>query len=100
MLQLLRQRRLTASDRAEQVQNLFTLFQTLSGVAEKRHDLLDGFFHAVEIGKSRIALDDFIGKDARQTRIQTGVDQLGFAYGDKHTLRGTGVGRRILTADF
>jgi hypothetical protein len=53
-LQPLCQRRLSAADRPEQIENLLALFQALSCVPEKTDDALDGFFHAKESGEGRI----------------------------------------------
>ncbi len=64
MLQLLRQRRLTAADRPEQIQNLFLLFQSLRGVAEVGNNLLDSLLHAVEILEGGINLDHLVGKQS------------------------------------
>ena len=44
-------------------------------MAKERHDLLDGLFHAVELVEGRVALDDFVGKDARQARVFGRVDE-------------------------
>src|SRR5690606_40579964 len=54
------QRRFAATDRAEQVQNLFLFFQTLSGMTEVGDDLLDRFLHAVEFVECFIATYDFV----------------------------------------
>ena len=69
-LELFRQRRFAAADRAEQIEDLLLLFQALGGVLEEGHDVFDGFFHAVELGEFRVTLDDLVGKDAGKTRVQ------------------------------
>ncbi|MNL33217.1 hypothetical protein D3C87_1551140 [compost metagenome] len=83
MLELLGQGRFTTTDRAEQVKDLFLLFQALSGMAEIRHDLVDAFFHPVEVFKGRIAADDLVGEDARQSRVGRGVEQFRFTDGQQ-----------------
>ncbi len=62
LFQLFGQGRFTATDRAQQIEDLFLLFQALSGMAEIRHDLVDAFFHPVEVLKGRIAADHLVGK--------------------------------------
>ena len=42
-------RAFTAADRAQQIENLLTLFQALSGMAKEADHLLDGIFHTVEL---------------------------------------------------
>src|SRR5690606_9080688 len=54
------QRRFAATYGAEQVQNLFLFFQTLSRMTEVRDDLLDRFLHAVEFVECFIATYDFV----------------------------------------
>ncbi len=87
---------LAAPDRAEQVQNLFFLFQALGGVLEEGDDLLDALFHAVELMEGFVALDDFVGKNAAQPWVQGGVHQLGFANGHQHPFGGGGVNAAVL----
>jgi hypothetical protein len=60
LLELLRQRRLAAADRAEQVEDLLLLLQPLRGVLQVGDQVLDGLLHAVELGEGRIALDDLV----------------------------------------
>ena len=38
-------------------------------MAEETDHLLNGVFHAVELGKRRVALDDLVGEQARQARV-------------------------------
>ncbi|SVK52949.1 Uncharacterised protein [Acinetobacter baumannii] len=64
--QTFRQRGLAAAHRAQQVKDLFLLFQSLSGVFQVRDDLFDGLFHAVELFEGRIACDHAVGEQARQ----------------------------------
>ena len=64
LFQLLGQGRFTATDGAEQIEDLFLLFQALGGVAEIRHDLVDAFFHPVEVFKGRITTNHLVGEDA------------------------------------
>ncbi|EJT85657.1 hypothetical protein PPS11_05122 [Pseudomonas putida S11] len=63
------QRRLTAAHRAQQIEDLFLFLQTLGGVAEVGHDLVDALFHAMEVGKGRIAADNLVGEDSRQSGV-------------------------------
>lgn len=65
-LKTLRQRGFTAAHRAQQVKDLFLLFQALRGVFQVRDDLFDGLFHAVEFFEGRIACDHAVGEQARQ----------------------------------
>jgi len=51
----------------------------LGGVPEVGDDLVDAFFHAVEVFKGRIAADHLVREDSRQTRIVGGVHQLRLA---------------------
>ncbi|MNP15949.1 hypothetical protein D3C76_1083240 [compost metagenome] len=67
LLQFLGQRRFAAAYRTEQVEDLFLLFQALCGVAEIRHDLVDAFFHAVEVFKGRIAANHLVREDPRKS---------------------------------
>ncbi|MCY1349104.1 hypothetical protein D9M69_352770 [compost metagenome] len=99
LLELFRQRRLAAADRAEQVKDLFLLFEPLCRVAEERHDLVDAFFHSMEVGEGWVATDHLVGKDPRQTRIGGRIKQLGFANGDQHALGSRRVGGFVLLAD-
>ncbi len=79
---------------------MLAFFQALGGVLEERDDMLDGVFHAVKIGKRRVTFDDLVGEDARQARVQGGVDQLGFADGHQQAFGGGGVGGRVGFAQF
>ena len=79
LFELFGQGRFTAANRAEQVEDLFLLFQALGGVPEVGDDLVDAFFHAVEVFKGRIAADHLVREDSRQTRIVGGVHQLRLA---------------------
>ncbi|MNF28014.1 hypothetical protein D3C84_86820 [compost metagenome] len=64
LLEFFGQGRFTTADGAEQIKDLFLLFQALGGMAEIRHDLVDAFFHPVEVFKGRIATDHLVGEDA------------------------------------
>ena len=70
VLELLRKRGLAAADRAEQVQDLFLFLEALGGVAEVGDDVFDRFFHAVELGELRVALDNFVLEDAGEAWMQ------------------------------
>ncbi|MNU87604.1 hypothetical protein D3C71_773880 [compost metagenome] len=83
LFELLGQGRFTATDGPEQIEDLFLLFQALSGMAEIRNDLVDAFFHPVEVFKGRIAADDLVGEDARQSRVGRGVEQFRFTDGQQ-----------------
>ena len=50
--------------------------------------------------RSREVFDDLVGEDARQARVQGGVDQLGFADGHQQAFGGGGVGGRVGFAQF
>ncbi len=99
VLELLREGGLAATNGAQQVEDLFLLFQALGCVAEVGNDVLDGLLHAIELGEFRVSLDDLVGKDAGEAWIQGGVDELGFADGEQHALGGGGVRGGILLAD-
>jgi hypothetical protein len=55
LLEALGDRALAAAHRAQQVEDLLLLLQPLRGMAEVGHHLLDGVFHAVELGEGRVA---------------------------------------------
>ncbi|KAF1056019.1 MAG: hypothetical protein GAK44_00313 [Pseudomonas delhiensis] len=99
LLELLGQRRLAAAHRAQQVDDLFLLFQALGGVAEEGDDLVDALFHAMEVGERRVTANDLVGENTRQPWIGGGVQQLRLADGHQHALCGTGVGGLVLLAD-
>ncbi len=99
-LEPLGQRRLAATHRPQQVENLLLLLEALGGVAEVGHDLLDGLLHAMEFTERRVAAYHLVGKDPRQPRVLGGVDHLGFTDGLQHALWRTGVDGRVLTAEF
>src|SRR5690606_1688385 len=98
LLELFGQGGLAAADRTEQVEDLLLLLEALGGMAEEGDDLFDAVLHAVEVGESRVATDDLVGKDPRQAWIGGGVDQLRFTDGHQHALGGAGVGARVLLA--
>ncbi len=98
LLQALGDRALAAAHRAQQVQDLLLLFQPLRGVAEVAHHLLDGVFHAVELGEGRVDLDQLVGEQPRQARVVARVHRLRLADGLEHALGGGGVGQRVALA--
>ena len=51
-----------AADRAEQVEHLLALFESLRRVTEVGHDLLDRILHAVELLERRVALQQPVGE--------------------------------------
>ena len=69
-------------------------------MAEVGHDVLDDLFHAVEIAEGRVELDDLVGEDARQPRIEPGVDQLRLADGAEHAFGRGGIRHAVGTAQF
>ncbi|MNG94455.1 hypothetical protein D3C79_534670 [compost metagenome] len=69
LLEFFGQRRFTAAHRAQQIEDLFLFLQALGGVAEVGHDLVDALFHAMEVGKGRIAADNLVGEDSRQSGV-------------------------------
>jgi MFS family permease len=91
-------RALAAAHRAQQVEDLLLLFQPLRGMAEVGHDLLDGVFHAVELGEGRVDLDDLVGERCATGAGRCGVDALRLADGLEHALGGGGVGQRVALA--
>nr|GEU28494.1 hypothetical protein [Tanacetum cinerariifolium] len=90
-LELFRDRRLAAADRAQQVKDLLAFFQPLRRVAEIGHDLLDHFLGAVKFAEGGVDLDDLVGEDARQTGVVAGIDQGRFADGSEHAFGRAGV---------
>ena len=97
-LQAFGQRRLAATDRAQQVENLLALLQPLSGMTEIGDDLLDRLFHAVELGKGGIAANDLVGENTGKARILGRVDRFRFPDGTQHPLGGVGVDTGIFPA--
>ncbi|OMP13912.1 hypothetical protein COLO4_00647 [Corchorus olitorius] len=99
LLQFFRQGRFTAADRAEQIEDLFLLFQALGGMAEVRDDLVDALFHAMEVGKGRIPANHLVGEDSRQPGIVGGVDQFRLADGHEQALGRGSVGAAVGLAE-
>ena len=97
-LDLLRQRRLAATDRTEQIQHLLAFLETLSGVKEVRVQRHQRLFHAMEVREHIPGLDDAILEDARQTRIVGSVDKLGLADRLEHAFVRAGVCHAIALA--
>ncbi len=64
-------------------------------MAEVGHDVLDDLFHAVEVAEGGVELEDLVGEDPRQARVEPGVDQFRFADGREHALGGGGVGHAV-----
>ncbi len=75
-LQPFGERRLAAADRAEQIENLFALFETLRGVPEETDDALDRFFHAVEAGEGRIDAHRAVQKNTAKAWVPGRVNHL------------------------
>ncbi len=97
-LQALSQRRLAAADRAQKVDNLLALFQTLSGVAEERNDAFDRLFHAVEFSKGRVDPHGAVHKDAPEPRVFRRIDHLRLAYRGEETFMRARVSDGIIAA--
>jgi hypothetical protein len=66
ILELFRQRRLTAADRPEQIENLLLLLQPLRRMLQVRDQVLDGLLHAVELGEGGVAFDHLVLEDPAQ----------------------------------
>ena len=75
LLQPLRQRRLAATDRAEQIKDLLAFLEALSRIAEITDDPLDRIFHAIEVGKGRIDLDGSVGENSAETLVWARFDE-------------------------
>ena len=86
ILETFGERGLAAADRAEQIEYLALLFETLRGVLEVAHDPLDRVFHAVEAFERAIHLDRAVEEQAAEARVLRGVDQLGLADRGDHAL--------------
>ena len=71
--------RFAAANRAQQIKNLFSFFETLGGVLEVADDPFDRFFHTEEILKGRINLDCAIEVDFCQPGIRAGIDDFRLA---------------------
>ena len=100
LLEALGNRRLAATHRSQQIQDLLAFLQPLRGMPEVRHHLLDGLFHAVELFEGRVELDDLVGKDARQARIVARVHHLRLANGLQHALGRRGISQLVAFAKF
>jgi len=72
---------LAAADRAEQIEDLLALLQSLRSVTEERHDTLDRLLHAVEAGERRINPHRPIHKNSAKAGILGRVDHLRIADG-------------------
>ena len=65
-----------------------------------RDQVLDRLFHAVEIGEGRVSADYLILKYATESRVVVGVDDLRFANRCEQAFGRTGIGHRVLFAEF
>ncbi|MNM69603.1 hypothetical protein D3C81_812020 [compost metagenome] len=65
LLEFLRQGRFTAAHRAEQIKDLFLLFEPLGRMTEEGDDLVDAFFHSMEVGEGWVATDHLVREDPR-----------------------------------
>ena len=97
-LQALGEGRLAAADRAEQVEDLLALLESLRGMAEEADDALDRLLHAVELGEGRIDPDRPVHEDAAEALVARGVDELRLADGRQQPLRGAGMHQGIVPA--
>ena len=98
LFQPLGERGLAAADRAEEIEDLLALLETLRRVPEEADDALDRVFHAVEVVERRIDLDRAVEEDPPEPRILRGVDELRLADRRDHPLGGAGIECRIRTA--
>ena len=97
-LQALRQRRLAAAHRTEEVEDLLALLQALRGVAEEADDPLDRILHAVELGKGGIDPDGPVHEDPAKARILGGIHDLRVADGRQEPLRSARIQHRVVAA--
>jgi len=67
-------------------------------MAEVGDDLVDAFFHPMEVFKGRVATDHLVGEYSRKPRIVRGVYQLRLAYRQQQTFGGRRIGAAILFA--
>ncbi len=95
-LQPLGERRLTAADGSEQVEDLLALLQPLRGVAEERDDPLDRLLHAVEFTERRIGPDRPVHEDPAEARILGGIHEFRLADRRQDALGGRGVHQRLV----
>ena len=65
---------------------------------EVRDHLFDGVFHAVELGKSGVDLDDLVGEKPGQALVVARVDGLRLTNGLEHALGGSGVSHGVALA--
>jgi hypothetical protein len=98
-LEALGERRLAAADRAEQVEDLLALLQSLGGVSEIADQPLDGVLHAVEVVERRVDLDGAVHEDAAEPGVLGGVDDLGLADRRNHPLGGRRACHRVGSAE-
>ena len=91
--------RFATAHRAQQVENLLLLFETLGGMAEVGHHLLDDLFHAVKLAERRIDANHLVTEDARQAGVVAGVDDFRFTNRHQHALGRAGIGQWLTLAD-
>ncbi len=94
------QRRLAAANRAEQVEDLLALLETLSCMLEITHHPLDRVFHPEEPGHRRIDLDGAVEEDAAEAGILGRVDDNRVADRGDHPLGRARRHSRVVPATF
>ena len=97
-LQALRQRRLAAADRTEQIEDLLALLEALRGMAEKADDPFDRLFHAEEFVEGRIHPDSPVHEDAAEPWIARSIDKLRLPDSRKNAFRSPRIHHRIVAA--
>ena len=97
-LQPFGQRRLAAADGAEQIENLFALFQALGGMSKEGDDPLDRLFHAVKAFEGGIGSDRPVEEDPAEAGIPRRVYELRLTHRGKQSLRRIGIHQRIALA--
>jgi hypothetical protein len=91
VFQAFRQRRFGGAHRAEQIENLFALFQSLRCVTKIRDEVFHHVFNAIEVLEGGIGEQFTVHENTRQPGISLGVHHLWLADGRQHPLRGGGV---------
>jgi len=88
-------RRLASADRAEQVEDLLTLFQPLGGMLEEGNDLVDHLLHAKEFLERGVTADEAVGEQPRQPWVVARIDQFRLADRCEHAFGGGRVSHGI-----
>ena len=90
-----RQRGFAAAHRSEQVEDLFTLFEPLRGVAEERHNLVDRLIHPIKLAEGGVPPDNAIREEAGEPRVVARIDDLRLPDHCQHPLGRIGKGPRV-----